>query len=524
MLNINLTSKLSSTVIGLLIFFVPFFTYLSPSNLRRLSSSEILLTLLSLIIILIVISISLFFIQMLLKRFFIKRIMLFPIVCFAFYLNFLYMPFLGFIQETFDLQENFYKLQILIYFEILCLVIIFFGAKFNIFSVRLVFIFSIFMLISSFVPLTSYLFDNIEKELTNSYELKGDHTIQDIGLSRHNVYFVILDGMMSIETASQFNVANKKEILDNLSNTGLKYIDKSFSSYNRSMLSLASIMLMDYHYEPNSEKYTDDRNLYPRMMYRSMPELPLISYLKKANSSLVWLGNSIPGMWCEKERIELDQKPYLSCINAESNFFSENLVNFYSTTPMNLIYNHIFDNKYKTQDSIGGFLKYIDKNNIPNKPFFAFIHHGSPHHPFLVTNECEPTNYFKNSKQNFEGYKASYHCTLKNIKMFMEKINIIDPEAIVIFQGDHGPSTSYKTPTFDVTEKEGNLLEAKIFNAIKAPKICFEKYKPPKTNVNTIRFVLNCAYGFKLPYRKNIHYEGFDEGDLYGTVIERKIY
>ena len=101
--------------------------------------------------------------------------------------------------------------------------------------------------------------------------------------------------------------------------------------------------------------------------------------------------------------------------------------------------------------------------------------------------------------------------------MFMEKINNIDPEAIVIIQADHGS----RDLSLDLTVKEKYQLRGKIFNAIKAPEICFEKYGLPKTNVNTIRFALNCAYGFKLPYRKNIHYE--TNSDL-GIVVERKLY
>ena len=100
----------------------------------------------------------------------------------------------------------------------------------------------------------------------------------------------------------------------------------------------------------------------------------------------------------------------------------------------------------------------------------------------------------------------------------MEKINNIDPEAIVVFQGDHG--MNYFS-NLELTKKEKYLFEGSIFNAIKAPEICFEKYGLPKTTVNTIRFSLNCAYGFKLPYRKNIHYENNDE---LGIVIERKLY
>jgi hypothetical protein len=105
----------------------------------------------------------------------------------------------------------------------------------------------------------------------------------------------------------------------------------------------------------------------------------------------------------------------------------------------------------------------------------------------------------------------------------MEKINNIDPEAIVVFQADHG----WNELDLDLTEKEKYLFRGKIFNAIKAPEFCFDKYGLPQTNVNTIRFVLNCAYGFKLPYRENIHYESFSAVNLnpyYGTVIERKLY
>ena len=49
--------------------------------------------------------------------------------------------------------------------------------------------------------------------------------------------------------------------------------------------------------------------------------------------------------------------------------------------------------------------------------------------------------------------------------------------------------------------------------------------------MNTVRFALNCAYGFKLPYRKNIHYESFNPLGLdgktnpnFGTVVEKYIY
>ncbi|SVB60861.1 uncharacterized protein METZ01_LOCUS213715, partial [marine metagenome] len=438
MLNINLTSRSSATVIGLLIFFVPFFTYLSPENLRQLSKSDVLEILLSLIIILIVIFISSFSVEMLMKRFFKKKIILFPLLCFAFYLNFLYMPFSEPIQEFLFPKFGFIATPLFIFFELCCLAIIAFGAKFNVFSIRMILIFSIFMLINAFIPLVSYLAENIGENPTISYEFKSSPLTQDEILTKRNVYYIILDGMMAIETAAQVNIANKKEVLGNLSNTGLKYIDKSQSSYDSTYMTLASIMLIDYHHKPSSPKFLDDSNFFPRMMYKMHTELPLISYLKKANSSFFWSGNSWAG--CNYKK--------WSCIESPNDISPRNSFKFYLTTPLPRIYYNLFTEPLGL-NSIDMFLKYIDKNGLPKTPFFAFIHHTSPHYPYLQTSECEPTNYFK---KHFEGYKASYQCVLKKVKIFMEKINSIDPEAIVIFQADHGPS--WESLNLEATEKE----------------------------------------------------------------------
>jgi hypothetical protein len=258
------------------------------------------------------------------------------------------------------------------------------------------------------------------------------------------------------------------------------------------------------------------------MLYNIQNVIPLFSYLKKANSSFIWA----PGQY-------IDCIPTIrwTCVNSQnslsSNFwnFSLNLWNFSLTTPLPSILKR-FLSLNRSKDTIGPFLENLVENGLPKTPFFAYIHHKIPHSPYLDTSACEPTNYFN---QKFEGYKASYQCALKTIQMFMEKINNIDPEAIVVFQGDHGMNSHVELTeiNLELTEKEKHLFAGSIFNAIKAPEICFEKYGLPKTTVNTTRFALNCAYGFKLPYRKNIHYETVDtlSNNMWsGSVVERKLY
>ena len=124
MLNINLISRSSTTVIGLLIFFVPFFVYLSPENLKQLGRSNVLEIFLSLIALLIVIFISSYSVEMLIKRLFKKKIILFPLLCFAFYLNFLYTPFLDFFHYFLFPKFGVVVPRIFIFFELFCLVLL----------------------------------------------------------------------------------------------------------------------------------------------------------------------------------------------------------------------------------------------------------------------------------------------------------------------------------------------------------------------------------------------------------------
>jgi hypothetical protein len=523
MLNINLQGRFSTIFIGILIFFIPFFTFLSPENLKQISSSDVFEIFLSLLFFLFLIFISSFCIEVLSKLLFKKKIIIFPFLCLGFYVNFLYMPYTEFLQEIliaifgFSVMDPNTTLLTLthqegafILFELFCVAFIVLGAKFNSFSLRMILIFSIFMLIKAVIPLVGYLAQNTKINPVISYEIKSNNFDQDKVLINRNIYYIILDGMLALDPAQNLSIARKKNVLDRLSNSELKYINQSMSSYSGTYLTLASIMLTDYPVIPTSPKYPNTRNFFPRMMVQQETELPLISFLNRANSSFFWSGNS----WAS-----CNSSNQWSCINSPSELATKNSSKFYLSTPFVMIYKRIFNTL--NQSSIDKFLKYIDKFGKPKTSFFALIHHFSPHSPHLVTNECEPTNSSKYFNRNFEGYKASYECVLKKIEIFMKKINNIDPEAIVIFQADHG----WYGFDIDFTKNEENLLRAKIFNAIKAPESCFEKYGLPRTNVNSIRFALNCAYGFKLPYRQNIHYKNFYEKDpLFGLVVEKYIY
>ncbi len=133
----------------------------------------------------------------------------------------------------------------------------------------------------------------------------------------------------------------------------------------------------------------------------------------------------------------------------------------------------------------------------------------------MKTKECDKYEF----NRNFEGYKESYNCVMKEVLDFIDFINLNDPKALVVFQSDHGLNDVEIMKEIKINDKK-KLYSSHIFNLIKAPEACFNKFGLPKTNVNTIRFIINCAYNLDIKYEKNVHYEGFYEGnELYGTVI-----
>lgn len=509
MWNVNLTSRLSTSLIGILIFFVPFITYLDRGNLRQLSESDVLEIFISQSVIIFLIFIFSYFFEKIFRSLFKKNIFLFPFLGLAFYLNFHYVPLFNLTQEFLFAQFNF-RAPIGIYFfvafEIFCLGVILIGLKYLIFSLRMIMIFSILMITISAIPIVSFLQESNSNKTSNSYLFQTETFEQDHSRVKRNIYFVILDAMVGLDTLEPFNIVSKKEVIDKLKDNDLTYIDKSHSSYSDTKFSLTSLLLLDYHQKPSTPKYTDTTLFFPDLMYNFNVEIPLFAFLEKANSTFFWA----PG-----ENYDCVPTSRWNCIDNNQNnlSFSLNLWNFYLTTPAPKIFKRYFKN-IKSQDTIGPFLEYINLNGIPKEPFFVYIHHNIPHGPHLVTAECDETNY---NDQSFEGYKSSYHCALKMILTLTEKINKLDPDAIIIFQGDHGLR---KFLNLNLTVKEKHLFTGSIFNSIKAPDSCFVEYGLPRTTINSIRFALNCAYGFKLPFKENIHYYSKD----HGIVVERKLY
>ena len=135
---------------------------------------------------------------------------------------------------------------------------------------------------------------------------------------------------------------NDSEIKKILETSKLKYISKTYSSYNITYLTLTSIMEIDFPVIESDTKYVNRGKFYSSMMYRNKL-IPLPELVNQAGGKFIWVGN----FW--GNCVELLNKPW-KCI------YDKSLINImrltstiYFTTPLKPIFlkisSHLLDHE-----------------------------------------------------------------------------------------------------------------------------------------------------------------------------------
>ena len=378
---------------------------------------------------------------------------------------------------------------------------IFFSDK-NFFKILI----SIFLFINFIFYSSSILIKKITDKsslLINSNELiYKKNTNADL----QNMYLIINDEATSLDLFDKYYKTEiKEEFLKKISHFNYKYVDDSYSSYNQTELTFASILHLKYIFNDKSPKYQDTKNFYPQILKYDYENLPLIRLLNSINYKFNFIGNTRGNC---KNYINKD------CIVNEKNRFDQfsSHINmseiFFLKTPYLAIFNRFYDkirrfmkiplykNNFVNNDAIGKFIKYIDKENYPKKNFFL-VHNLYPHLPYSYKADCSErksernrviTTKNTNKKDISTGYFNNYLCSLKKIEIFVKFLEKYDKNAVVIFQADHGKY-------FQIGNKKEKM---EIFNLIKGPERCQKYINKEIDNVNAVRFLISCATNIDL--------------------------
>lgn len=450
-----------------------------------------------------------------------------------------YTLFIFFISLSWYFLFQISDLQIVNRLRYQLLIIVFISFFISVISYRLnillfLKIYLILNILVIFLPKTEYLYDLlIQKNIETEYKIiySDNRSLENISNSSNkfnlnldeNIYYIITDGLTSLKNLNEKFHLSTKEIENKISEYGYLTFEDSKSSYNMTYLTLASILSLDHIVNENSPKYKNRSNFFPRMLYKQPEKVPLISMLDRLGYEFIHIGNQ----W-----VKCDSNKMVSCneeVKLKVIFFENYTINTFLLKNIFLNYVNLkyvnlkLSERYLVldNDAIKKFIKSNKTKNLKKRKFYL-IHHLNPHPPNLKE-DCSLNDEIKNYKDwTTKGYTISSKCTLNRIAEVMKYLDEIDPTALVVIQGDHGPAINYN---FDKKFKDLDKNEINerfsIFNIIKIPKSCYIKNHKNLGNVETIRIIMGCITGSENKDFFPRSYAGFyDKHDDYGKVFE----
>lgn len=364
-----------------------------------------------------------------------------------------------------------------------------------------------------------------EMEITssNSIDLNKIKPIQKKKLI--DIYFIIPDGMISLERAEKLNIINtKKEIVEKLENHNFDYNSEFFSNYPHTYLSINAALIGDYPLNENSKKYFNRKNFFPRMMNNSNNQFYKI--LNKMDLNFYYIGNtwgSCPialGQAClynyESKSKFLEIKYFLNYMKVLKNSLANYLIKILRS-------NNILKENILVTNFINGY-EFIQKENhlreeSKRSSNFFLIHILKPHIPYNLDKNCNIINEIdaKNMNQKLKYYSYNYNCVLDSLLNWENELNKtnLDREKIIFIFGDHGWSFGNENP-------QGVQKINDVFYAHKTPEGC-KSIKKPNSQVNIMRYLLNCLNNLNVNYLDDKQYLLYDKNHAKaGRVYEIK--
>ena len=351
----------------------------------------------------------------------------------------------------------------------------------------------------------------IEIISTNSIDINKIKPIQKNKLI--DVYFIIPDAMISLERAEKLNIINtKNEIVKKLENQNFDYNPEFFSNYPYTFLSINAALIGDYPLNENSKKFFNRKNFFPRMMNNSNNKFYKI--LNKMDFNFYYIGNrwgSCPmtlGKAClynyESKNKFFEIKYFLNYMKVLKNSLATKFI-------IILRSNNILKENILVTNFINGY-EFIQKGNnlreeSKKSSNFFLIHILKPHVPYNLDINCNIINEIdvKNISQKLKYYSYNYNCVLDSLLNWENELNKtnLDREKIIFIFGDHG--WFFGNENTDDIQKIND-----VFYAHKTPDRC-KSIKKPNSQVNIMRYLLNCLNSLSINYIDDEQYLQYDK-------------
>ena len=282
--------------ISIAIFFTPILAFLNRINLPQILSIDIYFIFFFQLLFCAIIFILSFISHKILFKKYLDLAPFFLVNSILFYLLFFFNNF----KILFFDKQNFYFDEIIILstYLVLYFFLIKLSKKKIDFLVRFVFIFIILHMVNFSINFYKVQVKTIEITNQSFKDSLTSFNIQSLknNPKNENIYFIILDGMMSLDSAMKLKIIkDKAKIIQDLNKNGMQYNENFFSNYDQTYLSISSLLQGSYPVTNNSERYTSRRNFFPSLIVNQNKDNDFFKILRKTNKKFFWLGNSWAG-------------------------------------------------------------------------------------------------------------------------------------------------------------------------------------------------------------------------------------
>ncbi len=323
-----------------------------------------------------------------------------------------------------------------------------------------------------------------QQQLMDSFRRQVDGVSLDASTAKPDIYYIILDACANSRTLKSIWGYDNHHFIDFLERRGFYVVPQPFSNYDRTVLSLSSILNMQYldQIRDRVGREYEDETLYHRLIQNNS----VMSLLRRLGYRIV---NFSTGFSADDD--------FPDAINIRCRYASNFNIYLLMLTPLAATESYypflrdMLADMYLCPDH-----RLNDVIRMPG-PKFVFLHANFPHPPFLFDEKGNRLPLMLLSNLNYS-MPQLYLAQVKFAEAEAEKwiTAILQDRAsspVIILQSDHGPLFPMPDRKNYVNERL-RILNAIYFNGLKKDDL----YKS-MSSVNTFRLLFNDYFHAGLP-------------------------
>lgn len=355
-------------------------------------------------------------------------------------------------------------------------------------------------------------------------DIYNDKVFQPLDISQANdnrpdIYFLVLDGYGRGDVIQDIFGYDNSEFAGILKSKGFYLADSAHSNYCQTLFSLAATTNMTY---VDSLGQPDIESIDRVWLGEKLQNNRLFDFFRRLNYELIAFSSG--HQYTEFDGV-VDH--YINPADGLTEF-NRLLLN---TTPMPLFSSDSTSefgyHRRRVKQSFD-ILSQLDKYSSPK---FVFAHIVSPHPPFVLDENGNPTqpagkfrfqdgsHYYIDGGTHDEyvkGYVNQMKYVNKRVLEVVDDILSQNENTIIVIQGDHGSRMELDWDS----SPEANLRESfSILNAVYLPGSEYDKFYNSQSSVNTFRIILDQVFGLKLPLLEDrSYYNSWNQPYLYYDI------